>query len=174
MSWSDLAANPLSVSTLILFVLYVVWTERKGILALFSRRQALAERDAQGDIAFEEQVRGRLLENGDYSRTLTDRIMGMLETERTERRSLSAQMLSRADAVQEVSAQAVEVMHDFADISRMQCDRMDGVTERIVTILERQEQMQSAIWFVLAKYGLHNPQADINEMVKTLGLEETK
>lgn len=162
MNWSDLASNPLSLSTLILFVLYVLWTERKSILALFSRRQAIAERDAVDDLEFENQVRNRLLTNGDYSKTLTDRIIGMLEAERTERRALSTQVFNQADALRDVSAQAVEVMADFADISRLQCNRLDQITDRIVAILEKQERTQAAIWFVLAKYGLKSP--DVDEM----------
>lgn len=171
MNWSDLAANPLGVGTFIAFVLYVVWTERKAILGFLGRRQELAERGVRTEQDFEAQARDRLLQNGDYSKTLVDRIMQMLETERAERRAISGQIVDHATAAQAVAAQAVSVMQDFADISRRQCDRLDNLTERIVTVLEKQERMQTATWFVLAKYGLSNPQADIVEMEHILNEE---
>lgn len=168
MTWAELAKNPVTWGTVVMFVLYVLWSERRAIIGFFRRRQALTEREMRTEQDFGAQARDRLLRNGDYSKTLTERVLGMLETERTERRSLSQQVVDQAVSAQTVSAQAVEVMQDFADISRQQCSRLDEITGRIVTVLEHQERMQSAIWFVLAKYGLRDREADLAEMARIL------
>lgn len=143
---------------LLVFVAWVCYKERDRLFSLFVSHQQRVEEKAKGNRAFEKRARERLLENGEYSRELVQRILSIYEAERIERRSVSQQLLQAGAAAERVSVQAIEVMRDFVNIARMQADRQTEIVQELVPILEETRKCLSAVWFVLVK--LHGISGD--------------
>jgi hypothetical protein len=143
-------------------VCYVLWTQREKIFALVDRRVRLAERDKEQDLAFDDELRRRILNGDAYSRELVTRILGSLESERIERRTLTRTAIEQAQSAERLASEAVEVMQDFADITRLQGDRQDKRDEKLYELLRATKGVLDALWFVLVKriQGNNNDYAD--------------
>lgn len=146
----SLISNP-GVWTIVAVALAVVYLERKRLLGLFGNhtRQRLQER--QSDQAFDDQLRQQLLESSEYNRELVNRFVSLYNTERDERRALMQQLICVTGSTEKVATQAVEVMQDFADISRLQADRLTARDQEMCEVLRELRQTTEGIGFVLTQ-----------------------
>lgn len=145
------------------FVLYILYTQRERIFALFDRHARLHERDREQDLAFEDQTRQRLL-NGDTQ------LRRILQSEQVERRALTRTAIEQARTAEHLASQAVEVMKDFADIARLQTDRLDKLTTEIMPVLREVKGVMDALWFILVR----NVQRSNDEYAEQLIEKATK
>lgn len=149
----------------------VLWSFRTQIWGLIDRRARLGETDREQDLRFDEQARQKILANGDYNRELVGRFLALYDAERADRKMLAERLVAQAASTEAMVRDTVEVMQEFATISRMQCDRLDALATRLTTAFEKQAEILPAIWFVLAKYGLESPAA-VDQMIGSI--EEVK
>lgn len=159
----------------------VVWSFRTQIWGLIDRRAKLGEADRAQDLRFDEQARNVLLESQARNWQYLDKVLQQFDDERRERRMLGDRLVDQAISTERMVRQALETMQGFADVGRSQCERLDAQGERQNVMMECQNAMMerttmaiealtrtsTAIWFVLARYGLKGPE-DLDLMVATM------
>jgi hypothetical protein len=147
MDITTLLKNP-SIWTIISVLVFILYAERKSLLAMVSRRAA-------------EKVK-QTLSNGEYSKGLVETLVQTLkdqredferlvEIERAERRSLSMQVQVQISETQRMATTTIEIMKDFVDIARMSVDKQDQLTSKVTEIMEGVCQILNGIGFVLAQ-----------------------
>jgi hypothetical protein len=169
---TQLLSNP-GPWTIIAVVLLVLYLERKALVGLFRRRQALAVEATQAEMSFEQRAREKLLTNGDYSKELTAKLMAMYQAEREERRTLGQQLLATSQAAERLSSEAIGVMKQFAEIARMQSDRQDQRDGEFCNLLREMQRVLDAVGFVLARLYFRNQSGSFQDLVVEIEGQET-
>lgn len=145
-----------SLYALAVILLWVAYRERESIFALFRKRQELQEKRTDAELTSEK-------EESEYSKTLVDRILTMLDSEQHERRALSRQIIEQSIAQSTEQAQYLSLMKGFAEIARMQSDRLGegtAINKRLAQVLEAQ-------WFLFVKWGVRGE--DVETIIGELG-----
>jgi len=118
----------------------ILWSYRDRIWALITRRQDRTEQDRT--FSHKREVNGE-----SYQRELVDRVLTSVDAERDERRELTRITIDTARGAESVASQAVEVMQDFADIARMQADRIQAQNEELIPLIKETKGVVEALWF---------------------------
>lgn len=145
--WKYLVGNP-GWWTLIVFGLYVVWSKRDALLGLFARRVEVAEKREQT----QGTERWALIEQliSTHERQLGD-MQRLYERAMDARQLADERLIDCAGSQQQAAMQSIEIMKEFADIARLMVTRQDEHDERMMAVLEGNNEIQNAVGFVLAK-----------------------
>jgi|GEM_PF-3855934 len=149
-------------------VAMVVWSQRDKLVALFARRATVGIARDESDLRFDEEARKKVLQNGEYSRSLVEKFLEQLRTEQMERRSANKAVLEQARTTEHLATQAVSVMQDFADIARVQADRQDALLRDVTAALQATERTVAAVGFVLARVYFRDTDKTFDDLVEEL------
>lgn len=138
--------------TIVAFVLFVVWTERKALLSFFFRRAQIREQQHAAEFDLDQEAKRKLVQADEYSKTLVGRLVEalerqqavyqeMLNTERVERRTATDVLIEQVRTTERVTSHSVEIAQEFADIARRMVDRMDAVVRVAQTMEESAADM---------------------------------
>lgn len=152
----------------------LILTFRAQIGAMIERRARLGETDREQELRFDEQARAVLLESQARNWQYLDKVLQQYDDERRERRLLGERLIEQALSTERMVRQALDTMQGFAEVGRLQCERLDAQGERQSAMMERTTmaiealtRTSTATWFVLARYGLKGPE-DLDEMVSVM------
>lgn len=135
-------------------ILSVLWSERKRILGFLFGRIENKEKRVLANGEERKETLEKLLDAQARER---ENLYSLLREERSERRLSNERVIDGARATQEMATQSVEVMQQFADISRLGIDHRDRHDEKILELTDttldavrENTRVNGAIGFVLA------------------------
>jgi len=138
---------------IVAIIIMVVLSQKEKIGNVLSRRLDVGVKGVEADLQFQEALKERLLQNGQYSRELIERSLQQVETEREERRAANSLVLEQAGTTKVLAAQAIEVMQDFADVARMSANGQGKHAMELQATLGELNTTMGGIGFLLAQLG---------------------
>jgi len=138
-------------------LVYALWQNRKEIWKLVDHKVSQVEQEQKQELFFDQQVRDRVLKDGERNWDLVNGILTLYNAEREERKSLSVEMIEIIRSTDRTVRQSVDVMQEVAGIVQLQNDRLNGMFDQQGKSLDRMNRTLEALWFILTKYGLKEP-----------------
>lgn len=139
---------------LVAIFLFLVVTQKDHIGMVMEKWFGVSITAKESEGKFEDELRQRALQNGEYSRSLVDRLFIRAEAETVERRAANAMLFEQTKTTEVLASKSVEVMQDFANIARINA----GHWEEVSGTLSRLNSTMEGIAFLLAQITIEERQ----------------
>jgi len=131
--------------------IFIIYSQRERVGFAIERWFGISIKAKESEDRFENALREKALQNGDYSKELVRKLFAKAEDETAERRTKDKMLYDQTRSTEVLASKAIEVMQDFASVARSQADRNALQWKEVSSAISKLNSTMEGIGFLLAQ-----------------------